>query len=236
MTRHTVSFADQIFLGKAYNEFYNGGKRGVELSHLYFYDMGEPLATDAEGIDANLASNSENTLTYEEADLEVSTLDIPRNLTVRGEATDDNVVTITGTDFYGQTQVETITAAETAVVAGTKAFASVEEVSIAPIEGVTAAIDIGWGDVFGLPFKADKVTKIWLNVDGEAETPAAFVAGDAETDAEQGDVRGTVDPTTAADGSAEMAILMVVDRDENTAAFGVTPSSGYRSEQGLKLK
>lgn len=120
-----------------------------------------------------------------------------RNLTVVASGAATSNVTVRGKDYLGQPMVESFTLTGATAVVGKKAFKYIEAIEY----GVTAAttIDIGVGDVLGLPYRLEK--ELTVMVDHSA--PAAngtFVAGlarGAAQSATTGDPRGTWTPSAA---------------------------------------
>ncbi len=108
---------------------------------------------------------------------------VPRNLTVTGN--DANVagdVVIEGTDADGVAITETIALAGAATVAGSKAFATVTQVTL-PTYAVadTERVRVGTGSKLGLPVRLGRNTVIAAFLDGARETTAPTVAVSADT-------------------------------------------------------
>ncbi len=79
-----------------------------------------------------------------------------RCLNVLGDASTDQVVTITGRDYLGQVMVENMTLNGVTVQFGKKAFKFVDTIATsASSNGST--MDVGWSDRLGLPYKAEKI-------------------------------------------------------------------------------
>lgn len=143
--------------------------------------------------------------------------DIPRN--VVGAWTGTAIVTVTGTDQYGQVQTE-VSASGTAL-AGKKAFATVT--SIVPSANITAAT-FGTGAVLGLPFRVSSgdIFSMMLNDVADAGT---FVVPDLTSPATSstGDVRGTYTAGTALNGVKFLsALIKPASNQTASGAFGVT--------------
>ncbi len=133
------------------------------------------------------------------------TADVPRNVVAAWTGT--AVLTITGTDIYGNTVVES--SASGTSLAGKKAFKTVTGISSsANITGLT----VGTGDVLGLPVFLPSTGRVFRELqDGAAATAGTVVAGVTTTpSATTGDVRGTYDPNAACDGSRafQLAVLL----------------------------
>lgn len=112
-------------------------------------NMGAPDAADADGAVASQACTAASGLATgingALASGGVATFDVPRNIVAAWTGT--AVLTVTGTDAYGSTMVES--SASGTSHTGAKAFKTVTDVSVsADVTGLT----IGTGDVLGLPF------------------------------------------------------------------------------------
>lgn len=64
----------------------------------------------------------------------------------------DNVV-IEGTNYAGETIIETIAANGSTVVEGNKAFKTVTKITVPVLVGAGDTISVGWNDKLGLPYK-----------------------------------------------------------------------------------
>jgi hypothetical protein len=117
-----------------------------------------------------------------------------RNLTVVASGAATSNVTVKGEDYLGQGVAESFTLAGTTPVVGKKAFKRVTSISF----GVTAAttIDIGYGNVLGLPYayigEGISYTDDVLNT-----AQGTFVAYVATQTLTSGDPRGTWTPAAA---------------------------------------
>lgn len=85
---------------------------------------------------------------------------VPRNVTATTDGTAADIkavqVIVTGTNFSDEVVTETLpifTVNEKTTVAGTKAFKTITSVSIPAHDGLAATTSIGWGSIFGLPYK-----------------------------------------------------------------------------------
>jgi hypothetical protein len=225
-TRATISHADELYHGDVhYANYTPDGRRGVILSHLVAVSLGSPTTQDTDGIcDGVTCSTTAATAIT----LLTDTLDVPRNLIVdSSDSTEvDGVVTITGADEYGEVMVEKITANGTTAVSGKKAFKTLTSISVA---ACTAAgtIDIGWGNVLGLPYRVDAKKDIYSpQADGSVEDFTVVVA-DTDQDATSGDCRGTYTPATTPNNVVEFSCLIHLD-DFSTkeAVFGYDQYAG----------
>jgi len=180
---------------------------GVFPLHPVNINLGTPAAADADGVCASQAGTADTAMTINGALASggVATFDVPRNVVAAWTTT--ATLTVTGTDVDGNTIVET--SASGTAMAGKKAFKTIT--SVVPSANITGAT-VGSGDVFGLPVFLDNVTNVIKEVeDGAAATAGTLVAGDtAVATATTGDVRGTYDPNSAADGSKEFELIALV--------------------------
>lgn len=185
-------------------------------------DLGEPDTADADGIFTSYTGSTPALNGALVAD-GVATFDVPRNIVVDSGGVDTAVLTFTGTDEYGNTLVESITLNGSTAVAGKKAFKTVTAVSSSA--AIANGAFAGTGDVLGLPvFVAEAGDVVYEKEDGATATAGTLVAGDTTTPtATTGDVRGTYDPNTAADGSTEFKIAVAV---RSTAYAGADQYAG----------
>lgn len=158
-------------------------------------------------------------------------LDVPRNITTAtSSAAADTVFTITGYDYWKVKMVEAITIASgQSATAGKKAFAYVESIAIYSAGDVTSdTATVGFGDVLGLPYKlAAKGDLVSISFNGLIEIPAAVVAAVTTTaTSTTGDVRGTIDPTSACNGSPIVAWMYVADASTPEGIRGVDQYGG----------
>ena len=106
--------------------------------------------------------------------------DVPRNVIIVGAiAGSTGNVTVTGTDFAGNTITETIALSGTTVVAGAKAFATVTEIGLPVSAGAGDGVSVGVGSKLGLPFTLSKNTLRMAFNNGALETTAPTVTVDA---------------------------------------------------------
>lgn len=161
-------------------------------------------------------------------------LDVPRAVTAAGTHNSAFVtctITITGYTIYKQKVVETLTLSgtTTASAAGKKAFKYITSIAITSAGNATTdTINIGWGDVLGLPYKLaakSDLLGVWFN--DTLDSSVTVVLADTSTvSATTGDTRGTVDPNSACDGSAVKLWMHVADVQTSAGLRGVTPYTG----------
>lgn len=142
-----------------------------------------------------------------------TTLDVPRNIIITNAGDDTgDTYTVTGTDEYGVTVVETITGANAGVAAGKKAFKTVTGIVAS---GASAGnVSVGFGDVLGLPIWVPSVSHVLKELENDGNpTGGTFAYGlgvGTVSTATTADVRGTYDPNSACDGSKVFSVLVWV--------------------------
>jgi hypothetical protein len=125
-----------------------------------------------------------------------------------------------GTDIHGRRQTAQVTGPNNNTVFTTKAFKTVDRVSVsAAMGGVNA--DVGFGNTFGLPFFVGSTAQVILTLIDGASSSGSYAAGvqGAQT-ATNGDPCGTVSFGSAPDGVRTYECFIVChDLDER----GVPP-------------
>lgn len=140
----------------------------------------------------------------------VKQLDVPRAVAVTqasGAGSSSKNFTVVGYDYYGQPMSEVIASTAGSTVNGKKAFYQILSVSVSG--GTGTAVTVGTSDVLGCPVKFSNKGYIarvgWDNT--LAADAATVVVGDATTPSTTtGDVRGTVTPSSACDGSKRLVV------------------------------
>ena len=155
-------------------------------------------------------------------------LDVPRGLIVNC-ATTARAFTISGYDVYGQTMSEVITVSVAGTaVSGKKAFFQISNVAIA---GTATTCTVGTTDILGIPVRVTDggyLTHVGWNNSFALDTGTLVTADQATATTTTGDVRGTFDPTTAADGIKRLVIgialpgIAVGPNATRLGALGVT--------------
>lgn len=225
MSRQTFSAATQLFFGKvAWGPAYSG-KRGLPMSPLYVHSFGAPATADADGIcasqDVTVGTTPLAVINGALASGGVATFATPRNVVAAW--TGASVITVTGTDQYGRTLIES--SASGTSFAGKKAFKTITSVSFSA--DVTVAT-VGSGDVLGLPFRVATNGLLFARA-ANAIDAGTFVPADT-TDpatATTGDVRGTFDPAVALNGSNSVQVgILIEDPTTQAGAYGVEQYDG----------
>lgn len=182
----------------------NGGIGKIELPAL--------VAADTNGIlSAQSIAAAVDTSTFADTYSDSVMGKFGRNVTVVASGAATSKVQVYGTDYLGQPIKEELTLNGTSAVAGKKAFKRIERVTAGTTAGTT--IDLGWGNVFGLPYKLlDVYTEM---VDGaETSDAGTFVKGsDTAQTATSTDPRGTWAPhaNNAPDGTKTYQLVGLFD-------------------------
>lgn len=181
----------------------------MDVASFVTIHLGAPATADADGAVASQAATAAGGLATgingALASGGVATFDVPRNVVAAWTGT--SILTVTGTDEYGNVVVES--SASGTSLAGKKAFKTVTGISVsADVTGLT----VGSGDVFGLPaFLAEAGDVVAEKQDGAKATAGTAVAGVSTTaTATTGDVRGTYDPNAAANGSRVFELVVAM--------------------------
>jgi hypothetical protein len=173
----------------------------------FLINLGAPGTADADGICASQSGTADTAMTIAGALASggAVTFDVPRNVVAAWTGT--AVLTVTGTDVYGSAMVES--SASGTSLAGKKAFKTVT--SVVPSANITVAT-VGSGDVLGLPVFLPGTGFVVKELEnGAAPTAGTVVAGVLTAGgsvATSGDVRGTYDPNSAADGSKVFQLVV----------------------------
>lgn len=150
----------------------------------------------------------------------VATLDVPRNIQfVSSNAGDTTqVATIRGFDEYGEAVTETKTANGTTPVVSLKAYKTIN--SITWSAALAGNLTVGTHSRLGLPFRMRVGDLITVKADNAVEVPTTITVADTATPtAATGDIRGTVLPSTAMNGTVQFSMLFWI-QDNGVDAVG----------------
>ena len=217
-----TQFSDDLYLGAAQTGITAGNNGGVGIGPMgrtYTFDV-VPAALAANNIATSQTAAGAGNLTLTAGSGVTSVtrpngatalrVDTPRNVRITSGGNDSaRTFTGTGWDQYGQPMSEAITGANAGVASGKKAFYDVYTVAVS---GATASnVTVGTGDVLGLPVRLYDINHVssvkWASA--LPDDSATVVAGDATTaTTTTGDVRGTVDPSSATNGSRRLTVTM----------------------------
>jgi hypothetical protein len=210
------------------------------LGRIYVWDV-IPQAPVANNIATAQTTSSTITLTAGTSvksvvrtdGVTVLQLDCPRALSIvsgTGTLTNRNV-TISGYDYYGQAMSEVIATGtvQSTTVAGKKAFFQIVSATISGALGATIAV--GTNDVLGLPVRVTDggyICHVGWNGSFALDTGTFVAAVTATATTTTGDVRGTFDPSSAADGIKRLVLgimlpaIAVGPNATRVGALGVT--------------
>lgn len=182
----------------------------IELATLRI-SLGAPITADADGVCASQAGTAATAMTINGALTSggVATFDVPRNVVAAW--TNTATLTVTGTDVYGNVVKETSGSGTS--MAGKKAFKTIT--SVVPSANITGAT-VGTGDVLGLPVYIPGAASVLREIeDGTVATAGTIVGGvSTAATATTGDVRGTYDPNSAANGTKVFDLIIAVGDPE----------------------
>lgn len=216
-------FSDGVRVGAYFGNNGSAPVPGAPISPVYVYDI-VPVAIVTDGIclQQTLSGAGNATLNGSLASGGTVTLDVPRNVIVDAAGAATAVLTVYGTDVYGNAMSEAITLNGTTAVAGKKAFKKITRIAAS---AAAADFFVGTGDVFGLPFRVDSrnyTLTAWNGAFVTTGTLAAAVTTSPATTT-TGDVRGTYAVPDAADASKRLTVWMYIeDADTVTGLYGVT--------------
>lgn len=221
--KHHISEAATLFRGKGQiGTSGDSTHRGHIIPDLGVADFGFPIAADDNLYVTTAVINTTATLAATSAD-------VPRNIRIVGS--DTNVLaatfTITGVDEYGVVMVEAITGpVSTATAVGLKAFKTIT--SIVTDTSTVGLVIVGTGDVLGLPYRLGDAGDIVAKTKDGVDEVGTIVAADATSPATAatGDVRGTIDFTTALEPTTAFRALFIMSSDVEENTFGVPQFGG----------
>jgi hypothetical protein len=237
-----TQFSDDLWIGVAtgpqLNSYAGPGAvfAGVgPLGRVYIFDI-VPAAKSATAVCAAqaVAAAGNATINGASATGGVATFDYARTVNVDSTNAGDTTqtVTVTGTDYWGQAQTETIALNGLTAVAGQKSFKTITAVAVSAL--LAGNLTVGNEDVFGLPYRVTDAGYLlrtgWAGA--VADDAGTFAAADTTSPATAttNDVRGTYAPSSAADGSRRLVIaigltgLQAGPNATQTGAVGVTPA------------
>lgn len=199
----------------------NGGMGVGPMGRVYVYDV-VPQTVDADALYASArpaalgnvaisAAGASITASTNAAGEVIYVLDCPRNITITSAGNDSGMTfLVTGANYLGQPLTQLITGGNATGVASLKAFKSITTIyaSVRP----ASTIEIGVGDVFGLPYRVLTINHIvavkWAaTLAADAATVVVGVATSPATNL-TGDTRGTVAPSSASNGTRRLTVSM----------------------------
>lgn len=224
MSRHTITHADEIFIGAPQAGGINNALRGVSLAVVHQQKILNPIAGDVDGLVTAAGSGATaaaGDVPIDGAFLNAVTgfgdIDGPRNLEIVSSNVGDTtqVLTITGRDLMGKPQVENIAANGTTRVLGLKAFSVVESISNSVVfaGNLTVGTSVTLADIeFGLDVQLINAFDTLHALTGAgANDGGTFTLADTTSPATAvtGDTKGTYNPGNAPDGSADFILIFI---------------------------
>ncbi len=226
---HRISNTDDLRSGNAVSP--NRDRTGVPLAGaegqaLIVISLGAPIASDVDGICAAqaVAGAANATINGALASSGAVTLDVPRGVQVDSSDAGDTTqtVTITGTDVYGQSMVETIALNGTTDVLGLKAFKTVTQVAVSA--ALAGNLTVGTTGKLGLPYRPVLGGFLRGRLNEDTADAGTYVAPIRTTStATTADVRGTYLPAGTLDGTNAYSVtIAVANGPTNAAAYGIS--------------
>lgn len=130
----------------------------------------------------------------------------PRNITATvaattaGDVAAGNIV-ITGKNVAGEVITENlaVTADTPATITGAKAFAQITSVTIPVQDGASVTVDIGWGKIFGMPYKLETSGQVLLKLFNKAADTGTIAVSATAIESNTLALNGTPDGAKAID-------------------------------------
>lgn len=187
------------------------------FGNVFRVDFGAPLAASATAVIATQALATTTLYSFTAAQIATATLDVPRTLAVKSSTTDTTqTITVRGYDEYGVAVSEAFALNGTTAVVGKKAFKQV--ISLQSDIALAGTISVGTNaGGLGLPYYLPAQTGSGIgsilkeSQDGATPTAGVPIGGVlTKATATTGDVRGTITPNVAPDGTKVYSVYMFV--------------------------
>lgn len=167
----------------------------------------EAAAADTDGIFDGIAAEdgtaepAGKTVTATPADDEfIAQPPCARNVTVTVAATTAGdvkaaAIVVTGTNLAGETITEsfTPTADTPATLVGAKAFKTIASVAVPAQDGASVTVDVGFGQLIGLPYKLAKKRVLLTLNDGVVDTAPTLTISESALESNTVDFNGSLD-------------------------------------------
>lgn len=218
INRQNISRSIQRFIGRVTNRLAFNDKPGVPCTFFFQYRAAPALAVaNGYSASASVSSGVAAVLGGSLSTAGVGIADVPRN--VVGAWTGTAIITITGTDQYGNVIHEN--SASGTSHTGKKAFSTIT--SIVPNANITGAT-FGTGAVVGLPYRVDESSLLAARFNNAIDA-GTFVPADTTTaTATTGDPYGTFAAAGTFNAVKVLSLLITCSDDSTlTGAYGVTP-------------
>ena len=212
MPRRVAQFYPQRVNLRVPNMAYTADITNNDVIHV---QLGAPATLDSDGILAAQSINAAVTVTtFASTYAPTAAIMGPfgRGLRVVASGAATSTVIVNGRDYLGQRMSETLTLNGATAVLGIKAFRYIDSVVCAATASTT--IDLGWRDLFGLPYKFEQIAQETKNgvVAANAGTFVAGLATATAATATNADVRGTYLPVTVIpDGTNTFELRYIAD-------------------------
>ncbi len=225
MARATLTQAGELFVGKGRRAALYNSKIGVPLSPAVLFNLGAPAALSANGVANAVAVAGAGFITMNGALVASGVATLGGNCgrapsVVSSNAGDTTqVVTLRGRDYANERVLAQVTLNGTTTVPVIKAMKYIDSVHVSA--AMTGNLSVGTTDRLGLPFRIDGRwnLRVWMDSTDETATATITVADTATPSASTGDVRGTVVPATATNGTRNYRVHILyvepVDVQEN---------------------
>lgn len=184
----------------------------VDRAFLAHINIPKPVAADSDG----MVDGAECTTGEEAEPLVITTFakqpDWPRNIVVTVAATTAGDIAagdivVKGKNFAGEeiTETHAVTADTPATLTGAIAFKEVTSVEVPVQDGDSVTVDVGWGDIFGIPYKlyADELVILKL-FDKAVDTGGTLVNSATALES------NTFDPNGTPDGLKDIDLYVIV--------------------------
>lgn len=159
---HTLSHAESIYSGNAYQAGAEGNGRGIPRASLVQVDLGTPTVADVNGLFVETVAAAGDFVI--DGALEspvgsgIAVFDVPRGVQIVNAGASVSKITFYGTDKYGVEISEELLSNGTNIVYGKKAFKTLTRV--ATDSDTTGNVTAGDSDILGLPFRLENVADI----------------------------------------------------------------------------
>lgn len=178
---------DNRYIGELGTSVYGLSLNEMRIGHIN-YPATATVASDADGILAAFELGAAGLAATEF----LKQPPVARNLTIVASDTQTGKVTVYGHNIAGEPIEEEFTLESTTPVVGAKAFKTVTKI-VLPVKVGAETIDVGWGELIGLPVMLSAAPLCWLLDDGVADTAPSFTVDGDELEKNTFDFDGALD-------------------------------------------
>lgn len=175
------------FLGILPTDVYGITMNEMKVGHIQ-YTAAQMVAADPDGLLDGTALPAEATAST----TFLNAMPYARNLTFVCSDTQTGDVTITGTNIADEVITEIVTLTSATPAAGAVAFKTVTSILL-PEKVGSETIDVGWGELVGLPYKFAAKPLVFALNDGAVDTTPALTIDDDEIEKNVVDFNGSLD-------------------------------------------